>query len=125
MSLTDVRLQVVEDLESAGLVVEDHVPERVTPPLVLISTGEPYLEEADSFNNTEFVCHLELFLVAETATNSAATKALDQMIETVILNLGDWTIDSVGAPSMYNANDSVYLGSRVSISNTITLEGEV
>lgn len=128
MELTEARVSVVEDLQNVGLTVKDHVPAKVVPPLVIIGTGDPYLEESETFrgynqNGSDFVVRLELFVITGTATNSAATKTLDEMIQKVIFNLGEWKIDGVSAPYMATANDAVYLTSRISISNTITIGG--
>ena len=70
------------------------------------------------------MCHLELFCVTGTATNASATDALDQMIEKVVWNLGDWNIDGVSAPFMANSGGNAYLTSRISISNKIQIEGD-
>lgn len=121
MRLSEVAASVAEDLQAAGLKTSDFVPPKVVPPLVIIGTGDPYVEEGKTYNQSEFVVHLELFCVTGTATNSAATTALNEMIETVIFNLGDWTIDGVSAPYMASANDAQYLTARVSITKTITI----
>ena len=123
MRLSEVAASVAEDLTGAGLKTTDHVPAKVVPPVVIISTGDPYVEQENdsTFSGDTFVVHLELYLVVGTATNSAATNALNEMIEKVIFNLGDWHIDSVTPPFMAPHNDSVYLSAKVSITNTITI----
>ena len=120
MKLSDIAASVANDLKSVGLKVSDSVPAKVVPPLVIIGTGDPYVEQGGTFGS-DFLVHLELFLVTGTATNSAATAALNNMIQTVIYNLGDWEIKGVSAPYMATANDSYYLTSKISITNTIEI----
>jgi len=123
MRLNEVAASVAEDLRSVDLKVADTVPAKITPPLVIIGTGDPYVEMGGTYAK-EFVVSLELFLVVGTGTNATAVTALNEMIEKVIFNLGEWDIDSVSAPYMASANDAQYLTSRVQIKNTIEIEGE-
>ena len=120
MRLADVAGNVAADLRSLGFKVADSVPAKVVPPLVIIGTGDPYVEQGGTFGSV-FLVHLELFLVTGTATNSVATAALNNMIETVIYNLGDWEIKGVSAPYMATANDAYYLTSKISITNSIEI----
>lgn len=119
--LTNARVGVAEDLTNAGLRVVDHLPERITPPLVVIGLGDPYVEESDSFDNTEFVVRLSLGLIVGASTNAVASRAIDTMIETVLFNLGDWTIDNVEQPGLRSYHDSLFLTSIIDISNTINI----
>lgn len=123
MSLQEARQQVAADLQEVGLNVRSFIPAKVTPPIVIMGTGDPYVEQGNTYDPTQFVCHLELFVIAGTSDNEAALGKLEAMIETVIFNLGDWHIDGVSSPFMATANDGQYLTSRISISNTITIEG--
>lgn len=123
MNLTETRQQVAADLRDAGLKVKDHIPAKVVPPLVILGTGDPYVEEGSTFANTNMVVNLELFCVVGTQPNAEAMNALDEMIETVIFNLGDWSVAGVSAPFMASANDAQYLTSRISINNTFELGG--
>lgn len=120
--LTEARIGVAADLDAAGLNVVDHIPAKVTPPMVIIGTGDPYVVQGDTFSATEFVVRLELFCIAGTAVNSAATKALDGMISKVIFHLGDWDIEGVSAPYMAAANDAQFLTSRITVTNTIEIQ---
>lgn len=124
MNLSEAATSVADDLKEVGLKVSDFVPAKVVPPLVIIGTGDPYVEADNTFGRESFVVHLELFCVTGTATNSAATKSLNEMIEKVIFNLGDWSIEGVSAPYMATAGDSQFLTSRISIQNTIEIGGQ-
>lgn len=123
MRLSEIATLLADDLREAGLVTKDHVPAKVVPPVVIISTGDPYIEETDTFDQTEFKVNMELYLVTGTATNSAATVAINEMIEKVIFNLGDWDIAYVSPPFMGEANGNMYLSARIRITNTFTIGG--
>ena len=118
MRLSEVSASVGDSLRSADLKVSDFVPAKIVPPLVIIGTGDPYLEEAGTFAD-EVIVYLELFCVVGTSTNSAATAALNDMIQTVLFNVGDWDIVRVSAPYVATANDAYYLTSKIEIKNNI------
>ena len=122
-AITDARIDVAAGLTDAGMHIIDHIPGRVAPPVVLIGTGDPYLQQLDAntFDATQFQLRLELFAIAGTATNEVAIAQLETMVEQIIINLGDWTIENVSPPFMASANDAQYLTSRITITNQITL----
>lgn len=111
------------DLQAAGLAVKDHVPEKVVPPLVLMSADDPMLEESETMDPTEFEFHLNLLVLIGTRPNSDTISALEAMVEKVLFNLGEWTVKKVGPVVMMTANDSVFPSVEISISKTITIEG--
>ena len=77
-TLASARKEIKVVLDQAGYTVWSFIPERVTPPVVVLEPGSPYMNEGDAF--TLFVCRFDLILLAATATNSKATEDLDQMI---------------------------------------------
>ena len=40
----ETRAQVVTDLEDIGFKILDHVPQKVVPPVIIMGTGDPYVE---------------------------------------------------------------------------------
>jgi hypothetical protein len=110
------------DLQTAGLDVLDYVPERITPPIVIITSGSPYLV-AETVGN-EYRLGLNLTLVASTATNEEATEALDELIaDTVsaISTLGYVILKTVNPPYRLAANNAEYLASDLNLDLSITL----
>ena len=116
MALSELRQEVATALEGAGLKTVSYIPERISPPIVLISAGSPYVEEQNTQFNT-FLVRLELTIVAGTATNAVATDNLDGLIEQAIVCLGGWTVE-VSQPFMLSANNANYLAARITITNT-------
>ncbi|NEU94216.1 hypothetical protein G3N01_23960, partial len=80
ITLSKVELKL--DLEAAGLKVLDYVPERITPPIVIINARSPYLAVSDLSN--EYFLNLELVLIAATATNKQSTEKLDELLAEVV-----------------------------------------
>lgn len=121
--MTNARKQVTADLQAVGLTVKDHVPEKVVPPLVLLRAGSPMLEEGDTLAGDEMLFRLGLLLIIKNKPNAEATGDLESMIEKVVFNLGDWTLDGVGQPFFAQHNGYEYPAVEISISKTITIEG--
>jgi hypothetical protein len=110
------------DLTNKGLEVLDYVPERIVPPIVIITAGSPYLVTETVGN--EYRLGLNLTLVASTATNEEATADLDQLIaDTVsaISTLGYVVLKTVNPPYRLAANNAEYLASDLNLDLSITL----
>lgn len=110
------------DLTNAGLEVLDYVPERITPPILIITAGSPYLVTETVGN--EYRLGLNVTLVASTATNEEATADLDQLIaDTVsaISTLGYVVLKTVNPPYRLAANNAEYLASDLNLDLSITL----
>ena len=119
-SLTNARIDAKETLERANINVSEFIPERITPPLAIISAGDPYVTQ-ETF--TDFTVRLKVTLVAATGTNEVTTSHLDELIETALFNLGDWGIGDVAEPVMVQANNAQYLSTTMVISKTFEIEG--
>ena len=120
--ITASKAELKLDLQSAGLDVLDYVPERVVPPIVIISPATPYLSPETVGN--EYRLGLVLTLVAGTATNEQATEALDQLIaDTVsaLADLGYAVLRSVNSPFRLAVNTAEYLAAEINLDLSITL----
>jgi len=120
--ITASKAEFALDLQNAGLDVLDYVPERVVPPIVIITSGSPYLV-AETVGR-EFRLGLNLTLVASTATNEEATEALDELIAdtvTAVTSLGYVILKNVNPPYRLAANNAEYLASDLNLDLSITL----
>jgi hypothetical protein len=100
----------------------DYVPERIVPPIVIITAGSPYLVGESLANDYRLA--LNLTLVAANATNEEATEALDELISdtvSAISTLGYIVLKSVNTPYRLAANNAEYLASDLNIDLSITL----
>ena len=120
--ITVSKAEFALDLTNAGLDVLDYVPERIVPPIVIITSGSPYLV-GESLRN-DYRLALNLTLVAATATNEEATEALDELIAetvTAISTLGYVVLKSVNTPYRLAANNAEYLAADLNLDLSITL----
>jgi hypothetical protein len=120
--ITASKAEFALDLQNAGLDVLDYVPERIVPPIVIVSSGSPYLV-AETVGR-EYRLGLNLTLVAQTATNEEATEALDELIAntvSAITGFGYVILNAVNAPYRLAANNAEYLACDLNLDLTITL----
>lgn len=120
--ITASKAELALDLQNAGLEILDYVPERIVPPIVIITAGSPYLSPETIGN--EYRLGLTLTMVASTATNEEATEALDQLIaDTVsaIATLGYAVLRQVNPSYRLAANNAEYLASDLNLDLSITL----
>lgn len=108
-------------LQQAGLRVLDYVPERITPPIVILTAGSPYLTHS-AVVRSEYSMGLEATLVASKATNKVETENLDALIEAFLFALPGYAkMDSVGTPFDLSANNANYLAATVNLQIEITI----
>ena len=110
------------DLQNAGLEVLDYVPERIVPPIIVMTAGSPYLVP-ETVGNT-YRLGLNLTLIAATATNEEATEALDELIANTVSALGDLgyvILKSVNPSYRLAANNAEYLAADLNLDLSITL----
>lgn len=108
------------DLAAANINVLDYVPERITPPIVIMNAGIPYLRP----NNLrhDFTMNIELVCVAATATNKMSTEKLDELIEATINALPGYArLVQVGQPFNLQTNNTEYIAATVQTDVSITI----
>jgi hypothetical protein len=119
--ITDAKVEFKDDLAAAGLNVLEYVPERITPPIVIVNAASPYIQTAEF---GEYTLGLELVLVASTATNKKATENLDQLIEDVINAIKPLTyarLTTVNQPYNLQTNNAEYLATNIYAQLAITI----
>lgn len=119
--INDAKVQFKTDLVAAGLNVLEYVPERITPPIVILNAASPYVTTAEF---GEYTLGLELVLVASTATNKKATENLDQQIEDVLNAIEPLTyvrLTSVNQPYNLQTNNAEYLSTNVYVQLAISI----
>ena len=108
------------DLEAAGIRVLDYVPERITPPIVIINSASPYLSPSSLGN--EYNLNLELVVIASTATNKQATENLDQAINDALNAIPRYArVLRVNEPYNLQTNNAEYLSANISVELEITI----
>lgn len=121
-ALTAARADLQAILTAADLTAVDYLPERVTPPVVLVTAGTPHLEPGDVFGT--HLARYDLTAVAMTATNETATDALDGLTVAVLRAMdaaGEWWLDNASQPHMLTANGASYLAQRITFKTRLNL----
>lgn len=107
-------------LQEAGLDVYDYIPERVTPPVVVIRPAAPYI--APSSVGSTYDLNLELVIVAGFATNETTTDDLDDLIEQTLLAIpSDAGVGSVAQPYLLVLNGNDYLATTINVDLQISI----
>lgn len=118
--ITLAKQELKLDLAAAGLTVTEYVPERIVPPIVVVTADTPYMTMASV--SQEFDLNLQLVCIAATAVNKKATEALDQLIEDAVNALPPYCLfKNVGQPYALQANNAEYLAANVSVNLQLTL----
>lgn len=120
--ITLAKQEFALDLQSAGLTVQivDYVPDRITPPVVLLKSASPYLTPASV--GREFLLHFDVVCVAPTASNASASERVDELIQDVLNALPGYAeMTSVGQPYSLLTGTAEYLASDVSVNIQITI----
>lgn len=119
--ITTAREQFKTALVNGGIRVSEFIPERITPPIVIINSRSPYLQP-NLFG--EYDLNLELVLVAATAVNKQAQEKLEDAIQEVLQVIAGlpWVqFQTVGQPYAMQVNNAEYLSTNVSVSLQITI----
>jgi hypothetical protein len=120
--ITASKTEFALDLASAGLSVEvsTYIPDRITPPVVIMKSGSPYLIPASVGN--EYLMQFDLVCVVGTATNNQATEKLEALIEATLKALPGYAqMVSVGQPYALATNSAEYLAADINTNIQITI----
>jgi len=107
-------------LQAANLDVYSYIPARVTPPVIVIRSGSPYINTS-SVGHT-YLANLELVVVAGSADNETTSDDLDDLIEATLIALpSDAGFKDVSAPYTLVANGNDYLAATIGIDLLISI----
>lgn len=114
------RLEIQTALLSAGMAVEDHLPERLAPPLAIIAAGSPYLEGGSTYGS--FTARFTVVLICAQGTNATVTKDLDREVTTAVIALddADFGLERVDQPTMLQHGGGNYLSTTLDIRRDVT-----
>lgn len=117
--LKEVRAEVGDLLTAAGLEAHHFEPERLAPPLVVVTAGSPYVETGETF--TDNTMRLDLILIPQKGSNEKEQDDVDDMIEQTLAALPDWHLESVSEPYVPQAGTAEYLAVKVTVTASVTL----
>lgn len=93
----------------------DHLPERIDPPVITITAGDPYLEPHDYCSE---LVRLEATAIVR-GSNEKATTDLDNLINEILDKSGDWSYERVDQPFQLEYNTAVYLAAKIHFAKAI------
>jgi len=89
------------------------LPERINPPVTLISPAYPYVVIETS---TDYVANYAITVVVARQESELANDALDDQIEYVLDHLpSDATLNDVEVPFLLEWNNGTYLATKINI----------
>jgi hypothetical protein len=101
---------------------ETFLPDRVTPPMAILTAASPYVEPGNTVGSV--LVRYSVTLVVQRATNKVETEALDSLLEDVwvaIANDRNFYAVNVTEPFILPANNAEYYACTVVTQTTITL----
>jgi hypothetical protein len=118
--ITASRAEYALALQALGLRVSSFIPERIVPPVVVLSPGSPYLEPVTV--DGSWTMRLDVMVIAATAVNAKASELLDKAVETILNGHPAYArISSVGQPYALQTNNAEYLATNLAVDLRITL----
>lgn len=114
-TFTQARAEIAAALNGIDLDVHEYMPERMSPPCALLTTGSPWVEDGEQFGS--FTVRYQVTIVAGTATNEVVTDRLDEHMAAAIVALdeADFGIARVDEPYGLQANNATYVAANISL----------
>lgn len=122
-TFTQARADLAAILADAGIAATDFRPERINPPIALVTADSPWAAAGASFGS--YAVRYAVTLVAPKAPNDAATDALDGLVATAVVALAnspDWGVDRVDEPFMLVVAGAEYLAASLTAVLTTAIE---
>ena len=120
--ITTSKAELQLALQSAGLNIVDYVPERLVPPVIVMTADSTYITP-ETVGNT-YLLGLKLTLIAGNAVNEQATEKLDELIANTLNALADLhyvAFNNVIAPYRLAANNAEYYATDLNLNLSITI----
>jgi hypothetical protein len=108
--------------DTAGFTVKAFVPDRITPPMAIITPAGNWVESADTF--ASFRIGFDVTLITQTASNAKVTDELDQMVDDAIAAVTvapGFYCGSVGAPTYLSVQNAEFLSVAMTVYQNIKL----
>lgn len=122
----DARAELTTILEGLGLVVRDN-PRNVNPNCVVIASADPVLTNENTMGTTDEYGYNLLLQCVGGSPETSSLSVLEDMVESVILALGEsdyWFPGDASAPYVGDGGDGkLYLTITVPASRTIKITG--
>ena len=101
---------------TAGFTVSAFVPDRITPPMAIITPAGDWVASGEAFGS--FRIGFDVTLVTQTASNAKVTDELDQMVDDAVeavTNAAGFYCGSVGSPSYLDTQNAQFLSVAMTV----------
>lgn len=118
-TLPELRALLVTTIKDhdEGLVVHDHLPPQIHPPVVLIEPADPYIADAPEQGYGSHAVSFDLHIITRRGTGQVQTAELDDLIQRVIDATDPaFELGEVARPYRLQVGSTSYLASRVTVS---------
>lgn len=114
--LAEVRARLRNALTDAGLSAYATVPERVTPPLVFVGPGDPYVT-TESANFGSEIVRCEVVVVASPGVNNTTADELDGLILTAFdaAEAAQFAVESVERPGRITLGGQQFIAAAITV----------
>lgn len=111
-----LRAQLAADLAVLDVPVVEQWPNRVTPPVIFLTppASGSYVAGGPTFGS--YTCSIDVVILVDRAVIAAALSTLEDLVEGVLTNSVDWSLDGVDSPSLVTIGASEYLGTIAHLS---------
>lgn len=114
------RAQLAAALDGAAGTVLEKMPDRITPPAVLLKPADPWITKPDDVPYRLGLVHYELTVIVPTGTatseDDALTAATQAVLQAVVESPGDWALGQVSAPIDLGLSGVVYPAVKITVS---------
>lgn len=118
--ITASRAEYALALTALGLKVSSFIPERIVPPVVILSPGSPYLEPSRLAGG--WTMRLDVMVIAARADNVKASELLEKALATIMAGNPDYSrINNIGQPYALQTNNAEFLAANIAVDFDITL----
>lgn len=120
--LTDLRVEIAEALDAAGIKAVEYIGETITPPCAVVVPGQPYLVWPTRSNGVPFgsvqVNVDVLLLVTESTAAKSAASRIDDLVVNAVETLDDreqYDVVSATRPGVVTLRGAKYVGASLSM----------
>jgi hypothetical protein len=121
--LKETRDALVADLSVLGVPVMDGWKLSAEPPCVLLTPAVLYVEGGEQFAHSYVINIDAAVLVRNSSIPDHARTALEDLLETLLINTADWSLKGVDAPTISTVSGSTveFLGTVVRLAKAFHL----
>lgn len=120
--LTDLRVDIANALNEAGIRSVEYGDSKVAPNMAVIVPSPDYVSQRSGDSFGEYNINLMVLLLGPKATPALAASVMDEMILKAFFALeSDFEIERISAPDEVTLNGVNYFGSMIEIAAQIIL----